>query len=147
MIGRSCGSWSTPLVTIFICSAGIASATSSPPATTAASAGRRMTPLVTAVQTRDCPAGRRRRASSRPRPFSTRSPSHESMAGRTVSEANGDVLVDDLVDGLPGARSAKLPEVQTRMPGLRGGDRRQDAIDAIGRLRLVAGDLELHKAA
>ena len=49
--------------------------------------GRRMTRPVTAVQKRDCPAGRRR-PSTGMRPFSTRSPSQASIAGSTVSEAN-----------------------------------------------------------
>jgi hypothetical protein len=53
MMGMSCGSCSTPLVTIFICSAGIASATSSPPARRIDTPGRRMTWPVSDVQKRD----------------------------------------------------------------------------------------------
>ncbi len=43
---------------------------------------------MTAVQKRDSPAGRRRRPRNGIRPFSTRSPSQERIAGSTVSEAN-----------------------------------------------------------
>ena len=39
-----------------------------------------------------------------------------------------------LVDGLVGARAAELLDVQPRMPGLDGGDRGEDGIDAIGGL-------------
>ena len=88
MMGMSFGSCSTPLVTIFICSAGIASATRKPPARRIDNPGRRMTRPVSAAQKCDCPAGLRRRPSRGMRPFSTRSPSQESMAGSTVSEAN-----------------------------------------------------------
>ena len=76
------------LVTLFIWSAGIASATSRPPASTIDKPGRCMTRPVTAVQKRDCPAGRRRRPIRGTRPFSTRSPSQDSIAGSTVSDAN-----------------------------------------------------------
>ena len=75
------------LVTLFIWSAGTARTISSPPASTIDQPGRRMTRPVTAVQKRDRPAGRRRPISGT-RPFSTRSPSQDSIAGSTVSEAN-----------------------------------------------------------
>ncbi len=77
-----------PLVTMRIWSAGIASATSSPPARRIDQPGWRMTRPVMAAQMCDWPAGRRRRPTMGMRPFSTRSPSHDSMAGSTVSEAN-----------------------------------------------------------
>ena len=71
-----------------MCRAGIESATSAPPASTIDSHGRRVTRSMTAVQKRDSPAGRRRRPKYGIRPFSTRSPSQERIAGSTVSEAN-----------------------------------------------------------
>ena len=67
---------------MFIWSAEIASATRKPPARRIARPGRRITRLVSAVQKRDSPAGRR--LTGRTRPFSTRSPSHDSIAGRIV---------------------------------------------------------------
>ena len=90
MIGRSCGSWSTPLVTTLQLqrrdrqrdqqAAGEHRPTGP---------GARMTRAGDAVQKRDCA----RRAApaadaAGSRPFSTRSPSQDSIAGSTVSEAN-----------------------------------------------------------
>jgi hypothetical protein len=69
-------------------SAGIARATSKPPASTIESTGRRMTRSVSADQKRESPAGRRLRPMNGSRPFSTRSPSQSSIAGSMVSEAN-----------------------------------------------------------
>ena len=76
------------LVTLFIPSAGIARATSRPPASTSEMPGRRMTAPVTEDQKRDSPTPRRLLPRIGTRPFSTRSPSQLSIAGRTVSEAN-----------------------------------------------------------
>ena len=111
----SCGSWSTPLVTTFICSAGIASATRSPPASTIDRPGRRMTRPVSAVQKRDCPAGRRRRPSTGTRPFSTRSPSQDSIAGSTVSEANMAIATTRIA---PSAKEMKALSPLINMPAI-----------------------------
>ena len=67
-------------------SVGIASAASNPAASAAATPGRRSTGVRTADQIRFSPAWRRSRPSSGTRPFSTRSPSFDSTAGRTVSD-------------------------------------------------------------
>ena len=61
-----------------------------------AKAGRRITRPVSAVQKRDSPAGRRRPIRGT-RPFSTRSPSHDSIAGRIVSEANTAIATTRIV--------------------------------------------------
>ena len=87
MIGRLSGIPSTPLSTVFSRRLGIASAISSPPASTADTSGRRSTRSRIADHTRDSPSPRRRRrCTNGTRPFSTLSPSFDSTAGRTVSE-------------------------------------------------------------
>ena len=76
----------SPDVAVWIWSVGIASVASAATARVAESAGRRSTGVSTLLQIRPSPAGRRSLPSSGIRPFSTRSPSFESTAGRTVSE-------------------------------------------------------------
>ena len=67
-------------------SAGIARATSTAAAPIAETSGRRSTRSRTQPQTRGSPSWRLRRQTSGTRTLSTRSPSHDSMAGSTVSE-------------------------------------------------------------
>ena len=71
---------------MWICSAGIASVASTATLIAAEIAGRRSTGFRIRDQIRPSPAGLRNRLSHGMRPFSTRSPSFESTAGRTVSE-------------------------------------------------------------
>src|SRR5881296_1528535 len=68
------------------CSAGAASASNNPPASTAESSGRRRTRSTIAPQTRPSPLSRRSRLTRGTCSRSTRSPSFESNAGSTVSE-------------------------------------------------------------
>src|ERR671937_358410 len=83
-MSSDCGYVSGPGCTIRSPSAGAASASSTPPATNTESTGRRRTRSTIAPQTRPSPLPRRRMCGTRSR--STRSPSFESSAGRTVSE-------------------------------------------------------------
>ena len=56
-----------------------------------------------------------------------------------------EVAADDLVDGLVGTRAAELLDRQVGVIGLDGGNGGDRGIDAIGCLRRVARDLELHQ--
>ena len=87
MIGRSWGIPSTPVSTVFSRRPGIASVNRTVAASTAETSGRRRTRSRIADQTRDSPSRPRfSRETNGTRPFSTRSPSFESTAGRTVRE-------------------------------------------------------------
>ncbi len=80
------GSASKPDCEVCRLSAGNASATSTAVAASAETSGRRSTRSSTAVHRRLSPSSRFSRQISGTRTLSTRSPSHESIAGRTVSE-------------------------------------------------------------
>ena len=103
-----------PLVTLFIPSAGIASAMSSPPVSTIATTGRRITRSTSLLQKRDSPE-RPRRPMIGTRPFSTRSPSQLSMAGSTVSEANIAIATTRMV---PSAKAMNVFSPLMNMPAI-----------------------------
>ena len=86
MTGVSFGIASMPALAVCMPSVGSASATRMPAETTAESSGRRSTRSSTAVHTRDSSRWAMRLPRNGMRPLSMRSPSLESMAGRTVSE-------------------------------------------------------------
>ena len=86
MIGRSRGSPCTPVLTVLRCSAGLASRSSSPAPRTSESTGRRSVRSSTKLHARFSCERCRRAAMTGTRPFSTRSPSFDSVAGSTVIE-------------------------------------------------------------
>ena len=75
-----------PVSSVFIPSSGSASTTSRPVAATAETSGRASTRSSTAPQKREPFAAWARLPRNGMRPLSTRSPSHDSVAGSTVSE-------------------------------------------------------------
>src|SRR3712207_4902419 len=111
MTGRSRGMPWTPVLIVFIPSAGSARATSRPPASSAATAGRRRTRSSTAPHTRDSPWLRWRSfARYGTRPFSVQPlrPRKASIAGRNVSEPRTATATTRIVP-TPKATNVELP--------------------------------------
>ena len=109
------GSVSTPGSWLFMPNAGIARATSSPPARTSDTTGRRITRSITAPQARDSRPARLRLPMKGTRPFSTLSPSFESTAGSTVSEPTMATATTRIV---PVAKPEKTDEPPKYMPAI-----------------------------
>ena len=82
------GMSSGPVTTVCRPNAGTERATRTPPAATSETTGCRMTPSTTRAQAERPPRRPTIRCRNGIRPFSTRSPSAERTAGRTVIEAN-----------------------------------------------------------
>ena len=109
------GSVSMPGSAVCMLNAGIARATRKPPATISDTSGRRMTRSITAPQTRDSRPARLRLPMKGTRPFSTRSPSFESTAGRTVSEPITATATTRIV---PMAKPSNVAEPPKYMPAI-----------------------------
>jgi hypothetical protein len=85
-VGALLGSASSPLCAVCSLNAGTANASSTPPASTVARSGCFKVGLRIALHSRLPPASFRKRCTKGIRPLSTRGPSFESRAGRTVKE-------------------------------------------------------------
>ncbi len=115
MTSSDCGNELGPCGARCSCSAGAASASSSPAERTADSPGRRRTRSTTAPQNRPSPSSRRSRPTSGTRSRSTLSPSLESTAGSTVSEPITATATTRIVAR---AREAKVASPVRNMPDI-----------------------------
>ena len=97
------------------CSAGAAIASSSPPASTTETSGRRSTRSTIAPQIRPSPSSRRRRWTNGTRSRSTLSPSLESSAGSTVSDPS---IGDGDHDHRGHPEGARSPSPAKSMPAM-----------------------------
>ena len=109
----SCGSDSSPASARCSPNAGIVSATSTPVATSAETSGRRSTRSTIRPQTFSLATRALTRPSSGTRPFSMRSPSFDSRAGRTVTEPSIAIATTTIV---PVANEVKSAAPARYMP-------------------------------
>jgi hypothetical protein len=128
-VGIPFGSASLPICTVWMCHTGSASASSSAVAAIAESSGLRSAGVSTTDEKGSSPFSRRKRLRKGMRPFSTRSPSLESSAGKTVSEPSiaaattiivpiaNDRYVLSRLKNMPAiAISTVTPEISTERP-------------------------------
>ena len=114
MIGSERGSPSTPESAVWMCNKGVASTTSTAPAATIATSGRRSTRSSTHPQARASPV-RRSGAKNGTRPLFTLSPSFDRIAGSTVSEPITAIATTRMV---PVANDMKVAAPPKYMPAI-----------------------------